>query len=47
MCSNFGLNLHPDRPPAEIENRVYRLISQWIVRVRAAIRRRRAMMTAR
>ena len=41
MCSNFGLNLHPEGPPAAIENRVYRVITGWIERVRAAIQRRR------
>ena len=40
MCSNFGMNLHPGRPPAAIENRVYQVISNWIARVRAAVRRR-------
>jgi len=41
MCSNFGLNLHPDRPPAAIENSVYRIISRWVARIRAVFQRRR------
>lgn len=41
MCSNFGLNLHPGRPPAAIENRAYRVITDWIARVRLFLLRRR------
>jgi len=41
MCSHFGLNHHPGRPPAIIENRVYDVISRWISRIRMALYRRR------
>ena len=34
MCSNFGLNLHPGRPPAELENRVYRIVRGWLEWIR-------------
>lgn len=39
MCSNFGLNLHPHRPPAEIESRVYYFFIRWLFRVRLALHR--------
>ena len=35
MCSNFGMNLHPGRRPAQLENSWYRVISGWIARLRA------------
>jgi hypothetical protein len=41
MCSHFGLNLHPDHPPAVIENRVYEVITRWLSRIRLALHRRR------
>jgi hypothetical protein len=36
MCSNFGLNLHPDRPPCAVQWQWYRLA----LRVRDALVRR-------
>jgi hypothetical protein len=41
MCSSFGMNLHPDRPPANIENSIFHVISRLITRIRAEIYWRR------
>lgn len=41
MCSHFGLNLHPDHPPAEIESRVYYFFVRWLFRIRLALYSRR------
>jgi hypothetical protein len=36
MCSNFGLNLHPDRTPAAVESHWY----STVVRLFAYLRRK-------
>jgi hypothetical protein len=41
MCSSFGMNLHPDRPPANIQNSIFHVISRWADRIRVAIYWRR------
>lgn len=35
MCSNFGINLHPDRAPAALENHWYSRVVRLVTYLRA------------
>jgi hypothetical protein len=37
MCSNFGLNLHPNRTPAAVESRWYSVLLQLFAYLRRKI----------
>jgi hypothetical protein len=41
MCSSFGMNLHPDRPPANIEKSIFHVIARWVDRIHVALYWRR------
>ena len=41
MCSSFGMNLHPDRPPANIESSIFHFVARWAERIRVALYWRR------
>lgn len=34
MCSNFGINHHPDREPCAVEWTWYLFFRKWIIRAR-------------